>query len=137
MIVKKIKPLFNYIITTMDKYQSDGKIGDLIVKQRGTLKEYQKVVAVGNSVREIKQGDVVMIDPTRYAVMKHEKGSLKDGIVEDNPVMSYNFKTVKMDGVEYLLLYDSDIKYIIEDYIEDDEEAQSSLILPDKKEIIV
>lgn len=137
MIVKKIKPLFNYIITTMNKYQSDGKIGDLIVKQRGTLKEYQKVVAVGNSVREIKEGDVVMIDPTRYAVMKHEKGSLKDGIVEDNPVMSYNFKTVEMDGVEYLLLYDSDIKYIIEDYIEDDEEAQSSLILPDKKEIIV
>ena len=137
MIVKKIKPLFNYIITTMDKYQSDGKIGDLIVKQRGTLKEYQKVVAVGNSVREIKEGDVVMIDPTRYAVMKHEKGSLKDGIVEDNPVMSYNFKTVEMDGVEYLLLYDSDIKYIIEDYTEDDEEAQSSLILPDKKEIIV
>lgn len=137
MIVKKIKPLFNYIITTMNKYQSDGKIGDLIVKQRGTLKEYQKVVAVGNSVREIKQGDVVMIDPTRYAVMKHEKGSLKDGIVEDNPVMSYNFKTVEMDGVEYLLLYDSDIKYIIEDYTEDDEEAQPSLILPDKKEIIV
>lgn len=137
MIVKKIKPLFNYIITTMNKYQSDGKIGDLIVKQRGTLKEYQKVVAVGNSVREIKQGDMVMIDPTRYAVMKHEKGSLKDGIVEDNPVMSYNFKTVEMDGVEYLLLYDSDIKYIIEDYTEDDEEAQSSLILPDKKEIIV
>lgn len=137
MRAKKIKPLFNYIITTMDKYQSDGKIGDLIVKQRGTLKEYQKVVAVGNSVREIKEGDVVMIDPTRYAVMKHEKGSLKDGIVEDNPVMSYNFKTVEMDGVEYLLLYDSDIKYIIEDYIEDDEEAQSSLILPDKKEIIV
>lgn len=137
MIVKKIKPLFNYIITTMNKYQSDGKIGDLIVKQRGTLKEYQKVVAVGNSVREIKQGDVVMIDPTRYAVMKHEKGSLKDGIVEDNPVMSYNFKTVEMDEVEYLLLYDSDIKYIIEDYTEDDEEAQSSLILPDKKEIIV
>lgn len=137
MRAKKIKPLFNYIITTMDKYQSDGKIGDLIVKQRGTLKEYQKVVAVGNSVREIKEGDVVMIDPTRYAVMKHEKGSLKDGIVEDNPVMSYNFKTVEMDGVEYLLLYDSDIKYIIEDYTEDDEEAQSSLILPDKKEIIV
>lgn len=137
MRAKKIKPLFNYIITTMNKYQSDGKIGDLIVKQRGTLKEYQKVVAVGNSVREIKQGDVVMIDPTRYAVMKHEKGSLKDGIVEDNPVMSYNFKTVEMDGVEYLLLYDSDIKYIIEDYTEDDEEAQSSLILPDKKEIIV
>lgn len=137
MIVKKIKPLFNYIITTMNKYQSDGKIGDLIVKQRGTLKEYQKVVAVGSSVREIKQGDVVMIDPTRYAVMKHEKGSLKDGIVEDNPIMSYNFKTVEMDGVEYLLLYDSDIKYIIEDYTEDDEEAQSSLILPDKKEIIV
>lgn len=137
MRAKKIKPLFNYIITTMDKYKSDGKIGDLIVKQRGTLKEYQKVVAVGNSVREIKEGDVVMIDPTRYAVMKHEKGSLKDGIVEDNPVMSYNFKTVEMDGVEYLLLYDSDIKYIIEDYTEDDEEAQSSLILPDKKEIIV
>lgn len=137
MIIKKIKPLFNFIITTMDKYQSDGKMGDLIIKQKGTLKEYQKVVAVGNSVREIKAGDMVMINPDRYAVMKHEKGSLKDGIVEDNPIVSYNFKTVEMNGTQYLLLYDSDIKYIIEDYTEEKEEAQSSLILPEKKEIIV
>ena len=121
----------------MDKYQSDGKMGDLIIKQKGTLKEYQKVVAVGSSVREIKAGDMVMINPDRYAVMKHEKGSLKDGIVEDNPVVSYNFKTVEMNGIQYLLLYDSDIKYIIEDYTEEEEEAQSSLILPEKKEIIV
>ena len=137
MIIKKIKPLFNFIITTMNKYQSDGKMGDLIVKQKGTLKKYQKVVAVGSSVREIKAGDMVMINPDRYAVMKHEKGSLKDGIVEDNPIVSYNFKTVEMNGTQYLLLYDSDIKYIIEDYTKEEEEAQSSLILPEKKEIIV
>ena len=132
--------MFTALIATMDLYEEDGVTKGGIIdstKQKGTVKEYQKVVAVGSSVREIKAGDMVMINPDRYAVMKHEKGSLKDGIVEDNPVVSYNFKTVEMNGIQYLLLYDSDIKYIIEDYTEEEEEAQSSLILPEKKEIIV
>ncbi len=114
--IKKIKPLFNTIITTADKYEEDYRTGGIIdpTKSRGSLKEYQTVVAVGSMVRDVKEGDKVMIDPIRYAVMKHEKGSLKDGVITDNPVVGYNFKTVYINGVQHLILVDGDIKYVFE-----------------------
>ena len=116
--IKKVKPMFNAIITTMNRYEDDDDSDTLIKNTSGSLKEYQTVVAVGGSVRDIKVGDVVQIDPSRYAQKQHKEDSLKNGIVSDNPVMSYNFKTILIDGEECLLLYDSDISYIIEEYVE-------------------
>lgn len=132
--VKKIKPLFTSLITTMDKYEQD-KItdGGLIdtSKQQGTLKEYQTVLAVGDSVRNIKVGDLVCVNPARFAVRKHEKGSMRDGIITDNPVVGYNFDIVEMDGKNCLLLQDRDIEFIIEDFEEVPDTIQSPLIQPD------
>lgn len=132
--VKKIKPLFTSLITTMDKYEQD-KItdGGLIdtSKQQGTLKEYQTVLAVGDSVRNIKVGDLVCVNPARFAVRKHEKGSMRDGIITDNPVVGYNFDIVEMDGKNCLLLQDRDIEFIIEDFEEVPDPIPSPLIQPD------
>lgn len=132
--VKKIKPLFTSLITTMDKYEQD-KItdGGLIdtSKQQGTLKEYQTVLAVGDSVRNIKVGDLVYVNPARFAVRKHEKGSMRDGIITDNPVVGYNFDIVEMDGKSCLLLQDRDIEFIIEDFEEVPDPIPSPLIQPD------
>lgn len=132
--VKKIKPLFTSLITTMDKYEQD-KItdGGLIdtTKQQGTLKEYQTVLAVGDSVRNIKVGDLVCVNPARFAVRKHEKGSMRDGIITDNPVVGYNFDIVEMDGKNCLLLQDRDIEFIIEDFEEVPDPIPSPLIQPD------
>lgn len=129
--VKKIKPLFTSLITTMDKYEQD-KItdGGLIdtSKQQGTLKEYQTVLAVGDSVRNIKVGDLVCVNPARFAVRKHEKGSMRDGIITDNPVVGYNFDIVEMDGKNCLLLQDRDIEFIIEDFEEVPDPIPSPLI---------
>ena len=119
LIVKKIKPMFTSLITTMDKYEEEIKTADGLVdttKQVGGLKEYQKVLAVGDSVRGIKVGDLVCVNPSRFAVRKHQAGSLKDGIVSDNPITTYNFDVVEMDGEQCLLLQDRDIDFIIEDY---------------------
>lgn len=114
--ITKIKPMFNSIITTAEKYEEDYRTGGIIdpTKSRGALKEYQTVVAIGPMVKNINVGDRVMIDPTRYAVMKHEKGSLKDGVITDNPVIGYNFKTVYINDVQHLLLVDADVKYVFE-----------------------
>lgn len=132
--VKKIKPLFTSLITTMDKYEQD-KItdGGLIdtSKQQGTLKEYQTVLAVGDSVRNIKVGDLVCVNPARFAVRKHEKGSMRDGIITDNLVVGYNFDIVEMDGKNCLLLQDRDIEFIIEDFEEVPDPIPSPLIQPD------
>lgn len=137
--IKKIKPLFNTLVTTMDKYEADVTTNGLLLdmKQRsGEIKEYQTVVAVGDTVRGIKVGDVVSINPMRFAIKKHKEGSLKDGIVTDNPVVEYQFDVLEMEDTQYLYLRDSDINYIIEDY-EEVEEPTSSFILPEEKKIHV
>lgn len=137
--VKKIKPMFTALITTMDKYEKDVKIGGLIdtTRQQGGLKEYQKVLAVGNSVRDIKVGDIVCVNPARFAVRKHQAGSLKDGVVTDNPVTAYNFDVVEMDGKQCLLLQDRDIDFIIEEWEDVPDPAPSPLIKPAEKKLIV
>lgn len=134
MKINKIKPLFNRILVTADKYEDDIIENGIIRTTKGTLKEYQKVLAVGSTVRDIKEGDLVLINPIRYAVKKHREGSLKDGVITDNPVVSYNFNLVEVDNKVNILLYDSDIDYIIEDYEED---KPSMIIKPKTKKLII
>lgn len=130
--VKKIIPMFNGIITTMDKYEDDVVDNGLITRHKGAIKEFQKVVAIGNQVREVKIGDLIKIDPDAYKVVKHKEGSMKDGVIEDNVVVGYNFKTVKINGTTHLYIYDRDVEYIVSDYEEID---TSGLIKPDKLSI--
>lgn len=136
--IKNIKPMFTSILTTMDKYEEDGMTKSGLVdasKVQGTLKEYQTVVAVGDSVRTVKVGDLVCVNPERYAVKKHEAGSLKDGVITDNVTLRYNFNIVEMNDTPYLLLQENDISFIITEF-EEIEEAKSDLIIP-KSSLIV
>lgn len=128
MVVKKIRPMFTKILVTMNKYEEDQKAGPLIntLKMAGTVKDYQTVIAVGNNSAGLKEGDVVVIDPTRYAVMKHEKGSLKDGVIEDNPVIGYNFPVININGKDCMLLDTSDVSYVIEEYENDTPESRAA-----------
>lgn len=138
--IKKIKPMFTSLITTMDKYEQEVMTaGGLIdtTKQVGGLKEYQTVVAVGESVRGIKVGDLVCINPSRFAVRKHREGSLKDGVITDNPITTYNFDVVEMDNKQYLLLQDRDIEFVVEEWEEVPDPKPSSIIKPSEKKIIV
>lgn len=132
----KVKPMFNRIITTMNTYTEDQYIGGIIDtnKAKGSLKEYQTVVAVGTTIRDIKVGDVVCIDPTRYMVTKHNEGSLKGGIISDNMTIGYKFNTIELNGESCLMLYDQDITFIIE---ESEEVKDSTIVAPDKPNIIV
>lgn len=137
--VKKIQPMFTSLITTMDKYEQDMMLGAGLInvaKREGSLKEYQRVLAVGSSVRDIKVGDLVWVNPTRFGVKKHQEGSLKDGVVTDNPIITYNFDVIEVDGKQCLLLQDRDIDFIIEDWEEIPDQPQSTIIQPEKKIIV-
>ena len=130
--IKSIKPMFDSLVTTMNKYEEDGYENGVIVKQAGVLKEYQKVIAVGPAVRNIEVGDMVMINPIRYAKMKHKEGSLKNGVITDNPVIGYEFKTITINDEECLYLQSQDIMYSFEgEEVED--KKDSNIILPDNK----
>ena len=78
--VKNIKPTANHIVTTMEMYsieelQGVSKLID--ATKMNTVKEYQKVIAVGPFVKDIKVGDIVRINPSRYIQILHKQGSLK------------------------------------------------------------
>lgn len=133
----KVKPMFNRIITTMDTYEEDQLSNGIIDtrKIKGSLKEYQTVVAVGTMVNNIKEGDLVAINPSKYVVMKHEPKSMKNGIIDDNMIMGYKFNTITINDKEHLMLYDSDIDFIIEE--SEDVEQTNIVVQQEKPEILL
>lgn len=127
------------IITTMDTYEEDQYNGAILdtTKQKGSIKEYQKVISIGTTVRDIKEGDIVCINPTRYMITKHKNKSLRNNIVGDEVTVGYKFNTIKLNDKECLVLFDQDISFIIEKY-EDVEDPTGPLIIqPEKPKIIV
>lgn len=137
--LNKIKPMFNRIVTTMDTYETDQYNGSLLdtSRQKGSLKEYQTVLAVGTSVRDIKEGDIVCIDPTRYMITKHKDKSLQNNIIGDEITIGYKFNTIKLKDKDCLMLFDQDISFIVEDYEDVEDQPVPLIIQPDKPKVIV
>ena len=116
--IKKIKPMFNRVLTTCDLYTEDLMTDGIIdsTKVEGAIKEYQTVIACGPHVKSVKPGDIVVINPTRYQVMKHKEGTLNDGVIGDNAVLSYNFPIMIVDDAPCLYIYDSDVEFVIKEF---------------------
>lgn len=119
--IKKVIPTFTNLITTMEKYSTDGLTSSGLVdanKQKGQLKEYQIVVAVGPMVRNCKVGDLVKINPSAYAEYKHRKVPNVAEEIEgySKQLTGYRFRTIELNGEPHLLLQDQDIEYVIEEY---------------------
>lgn len=137
--VKDIRPVYTRLITTADRYEETQKIvGNLIDanKMEGRYKEYQKVVRIGSSVREVKEGDVVLIDPSRYMKRKFSDNSLREDFV-DNPIVEINIPTVKMNDEDYFMIEERDIAYIITDSEEVPDPVSNTVILPKKPKLKV
>lgn len=133
MNIKKLKPLQDRILTTMNLYEYDIKEGGIITKSKGAVKEYQQVLAVGDFVKNIKPGDMVMISPDRYAVRKFKEDSLKNDLMT-NDVVRYNLPVHIVDGQPRLLISDRDVQFVIEEW--DVEDEKESLIEIPSKTII-
>ena len=134
--IKAIRPMFNGIVTTCNKYPKNQAIAGTILvdtTKADSIKEYQTVVSVGPMVRGIEVGDTVFINPKRYAVKKHKEGTLKDGIITDNPTIGYNFTIVEINDIPHLYLQDSDVDYVAE--IEEFE-PEPIIYNPEKKIIL-
>ena len=115
--------MFNQVVTTMNKYDDVVRNSGLIDATRSNrLKEYQTVVAVGPSVRDVKPGDVVFINPRRYARVTHKDG-LKDldaNIQKMDMHMELDIPQIDVydrpDGScrTLLVIFDNDIEMIVE-----------------------
>ena len=135
--VKSIRPVYTRLITTANRYTESQKVGSILDanKLEGRYKEYQTVVKVGSSVREVKEGDIVLIDPSRYMKRKYNDNSLREDFVE-NPIVEINIPTVTMNDTDYFMIEERDIAYIIEDSEEVPDSNPNNLILPKEKKII-
>lgn len=134
--IKKIKPMFTSIVTTGDKFEEDMVESGVIVARKGDLKLWQKVIAVGDSVRCIKPGEMVMINAENYAIKRYDKNSLQNDL-DNNPSLGYHFNWVTVDDEngdpqECLLLNDRDVLYAFEG-----EEVNNPIIVNGKSNLII
>lgn len=114
--LKKVIPMFNKIITTAEFTEELTESG-IITNTKKSVDEFQTVIAVGDSVRSIKVGDVVCVDPNRYAVRKYKKDSAKADMEEyANTIIDYEIPLIILDGVKHLMIMDSDVLFIVDDY---------------------
>lgn len=123
--------MFTSIVTTGERFTHDLKEGALIIANKGDLKMWQTVLAVGTSVRDIKVGDKVMLNMENYAVKKYSKNSLQNDI-NNNKTISYNFNWVTIDDKndrpqECMIFNDRDVLYVFEG-----EEDDNTIITPPK-----
>lgn len=134
--IKKIKPLFNHLLLTADRFEKDVVESGIIVAKKGDLKLWQTVVAMGSTARDVKVGDKVMIIPEHFAVKKYNKNSVQNDL-DNNPVLTYKFPFETMEDEngepkDYLYISDNNIRYVFEG-----EEKDDSLILPAKKKVLL
>lgn len=138
--VKDIRPTYTRLITTADRYtESQTFNGGVLLdanKVEGRYKEYQTVVRVGSSVREVSPGDVVLIDPSRYMKRKFSDNSLREDFVE-NPIVAIDIPTVSMNDTDYFMIDERDIAYVIADSEEVEDPTPSSIIVPKEKNIML
>ena len=108
MKVKKVKPLFDHIVTTMDRYtiSQDSLTGVIDVK------------TANNAVKDIKVGDIVCINPRNYARPTHNKkwSGLAEDDIKDQVIVKYDFPVITIGDEDYMLLYERDIDFIVEDW---------------------
>ena len=141
--ITKVKPMFTSIVTTADRFDKDMVEGGLIIAKKGDLKLWQKIIAVGTSVRDLKEGDMVMINADHYALKRYDKNSLQNDM-DNNPTIRYAFNFLDIyetdEPKECLLINDRDVLYAFEgkevDSSDSVTEEKPKIILPSNKLIV-
>jgi len=144
--IKKIRPVGCQVLVTKNLYGwDDFNEAGILIHQRGDIKSYQTVLAVGDDVKWVKPGDVVEINFYKYCEFQDDENSIKVNGV--NQVVSLHLNVVEMvdkDGepVDCFLIDQRDVKYILEDSEEvtykdntliEVKQPKQQLILPDNK----
>lgn len=128
--LKKIQVRNNAILTTAYRFNVEAhtelehdKITGLIfknMKEANNLPQlFQRVVNVGPNVRDIKEGDIVFLNPLHYLNRKliEQQKDLSSDInekhIKEEFGPEYEFPSVVLDGVEYLYLFDRDVEYMV------------------------
>ncbi len=127
--LKKVTPMFTRILTTADVYSKEDALehGIMNPKKVGMIKDIQKIVAIGNSCRFVKPGDIVSLNYTRYGRSVQRKDSLKAGIDEHyNAEMVFDINVLTVNDEKLLFLDEGDVQYIVDEFTEEEIEVNTS-----------
>ena len=131
--IKSLKPLYTGIITTTNKYTQDDTSGVILDSRKlaGSIKEYQTVIAVGSSVREIKAGDTVLINFQNYLVKdknrpENDANSLRTEFMQQT--YHLELPVIEVNDQEVLTLQERDIAFVAD--IEEITTPASAIIKP-------
>jgi len=110
---KKIsaEPMWNFMFLTCNKKPSISKSG-IITSANDVYDVKQDVIKIGDSVRGLKPGYTVEIDPRPYFV-KNWKDQSNPSLVEEmerKNVISIAWPVENVDGVEVMVIPDSHVR---------------------------
>ena len=94
--ITKIKPMFTDLVITADRFDKDITEKGIVIANKGDLKSYQTVIAIGNAVRDIEVGNKVMVNFEMFAEHKIPVNSVKKDMDINDPVVRYNIPWVNM-----------------------------------------
>jgi len=126
--INEIKPLFTTIITTLDVYEEDLIENGVLKAPQGSLRMYQKVLAVGSSVRDVKVGDMVLLNFGNYIVRKFKENSIKEDMSAQEDEYVYDIPRILIGGKICGKFQDRDVEGVITDFEEfETEQAKKTL----------
>jgi len=148
--LRKIKPIGCQVLVTENLYGWDDYNEAGIIEsghKKGDLKAYQEVIAVGDDVKFVKPGDIVLINYYKYCSFEDDPNSIK--VNGSNKVIGLHLNEVEMvdvndEPITCFLIDQRDIQYILDDFDEVTYEAKkhtqiiieqpkTKLILPNNK----
>ena len=117
--ITKIKPMFTDIIITAERFDRDIVEKGIVVANKGDLKSYQTVIAVGDSIRNISVGDKVMVNFEVFAEHKIPVNSVKKDMDVNDPIVRYNIPWVNMTDADgnnkvYIRIPDRAVEFVFE-----------------------
>lgn len=114
----KIKPPFTTVITTLNVYEEDLIVDGIVRVPKGSLKLYQEVVAVGPNVRDIKEGDLVLLNLQNYVKRKYRDNSIKEDISEMEEEYTFDIPKIIINDTLYGKFQERDMDGVIEEFEE-------------------
>ena len=126
--INEIKPLFTTIITTLDIYEEDLIENGVLKAPQGSLRMYQKVLAVGSSVRDVKVGDTVLLNFSNYIVRKYKENSIKEDMSAQEDEYVYDIPRLTIGGKICGKFQDRDVEGVVTEFEEfETEQAKKTL----------
>ena len=126
--INEIKPLFTTIITTLDVYEEDLIENGILKAPQGSLRMYQKVLAVGSSVRDVKVGDIVLLNFKDYIVRKFKENSIKEDMSAQEDEYVYDIPRILIGGKICGKFQDRDVEGIVTEFEEFETEQAKNIL---------